>query len=183
MYDQRSADTDAILVIDLQTDMFSGTIVPPIYDAEGIIDRVRAVVAWARRTGRKVAFIRHDGPIGDTLAPGQPGWPLWPALERAENEPVFSKSVRDAFTQPLLLDWIARHNVKRVIVTGAQTDFCVAATVQGALTRGLHVTVIEDAHSTWDLEGEPATAIVARHNVSFASSGVAVVPTESVTCN
>ncbi|WP_292217467.1 isochorismatase family protein, partial [Mesorhizobium sp.] len=54
-----------LIVIDLQTGMFDGRFEPPIHDAEGIVARARAVIDWARESGRKVAFIRHDGPQGD----------------------------------------------------------------------------------------------------------------------
>ncbi len=68
-----------------------------------------------------------------------------------------------------------------MIFTGAQSDQCVAGTVNGALGRGLNVTVVADAHSTWDFDGEPAEKIIARHNVMFASAGATVADTETLT--
>src|SRR5215469_10111999 len=137
-----------VLVVDLQTGMFDGKLEPPIHDAPHIAERTRAVTDWARRTGRKVAFVRHDGPRGDPLAPGEPGWPVWPELGQREGEPTFSKSVGDAFSNPALGAWVDGASVRGVIVLGAQTDQCVAATVGGAMARGLAVTVVSDAHST-----------------------------------
>ncbi|UDL89187.1 isochorismatase family protein [Mesorhizobium sp. PAMC28654] len=58
-------------------------------------------------------------------------------------------------------------------------DFCVAATVKGAMARGLGVTVVEDAHSTLDSGGETAGEIIARHNAEFAG-GVTLVTTEEL---
>ncbi|RUX91008.1 isochorismatase family protein, partial [Mesorhizobium sp. M2A.F.Ca.ET.040.01.1.1] len=69
-----------LIVIDLQTGMFDGRFDPPIHDADSIAERSRTLIDWARRSGRKVAFIRHDGPEGDPLAPGASGWPVWPLL-------------------------------------------------------------------------------------------------------
>src|SRR4051794_40201646 len=63
-----------LIVIDLQTNMFDGRVEPPIHDAPGIAERTRSLIDWARRSGRKIAFVRHDGPAGDPLAPGEPGW-------------------------------------------------------------------------------------------------------------
>ncbi len=170
-----------IIVIDLQTGMFNGVLEPPIAGAERLVDRVLTVTAWARRTGHKVAFVRHDGVQGDPLAPGEPGWPVWPALGQAEDEPTFSKSVGDSFTQPALCDWIAAIGADGVILMGAQTDQCVAATVKGAMARGLQVTVVGDAHGTWDYGGETADEIIARHNRAFAEAGARVVTTAELT--
>ncbi|RWG08465.1 isochorismatase family protein, partial [Mesorhizobium sp.] len=64
-----------LIVIDLQTGMFDGRFDPPIHDADVIAERARKLIDWARKTGRKVAFVRHDGPAGDPLAPGASGWP------------------------------------------------------------------------------------------------------------
>ena len=164
-----------VLVIDLQTDMFSGVNTAPIHDADALVERTRAVIDWARRTGRKVAFIRHDEEPGGPLAPGAPGWPIWPALGQGPDEPVFSKDVGDAFSNSALGDWVAGQGADGVILLGAQTDHCVAATVGGALSRGLKVTVVGDAHSTWDYAGETAEAIIARHNAGFRAGGAEVV--------
>ncbi|MBN1091792.1 isochorismatase family protein [Blastococcus sp. TML/M2B] len=39
----------------------------------------------------------------------------------------------------------------RLLVTGAQTDACIRATLHGALVRGYDTTLVEDAHTTEDL--------------------------------
>lgn len=181
MSEHTLAKTAVVIVIDLQTGMFSGTLLPPIHDADRLVERARAVIGWARRSGLKVAFIRHDAAAGEPLAPGEPGWPVWPALGQAEDEPVFSKSEGDAFSQPILGDWVAGQGAREVILIGAQTDHCVAATVKGALARGLNVTVVGDVHSTWDFDGETADEIIARHNVLFAAAGARVANTEALT--
>ena len=175
MSERKPTGTVAIIVIDLQTGMFDGAVEPPIHDSVGLVARVRAVLAWARRTGRKIAFVRHDGPEGDPLAPGAPGWPVWPALGQAEDEPTFGKSVGDAFSNPALANWVADQGAGEVVLLGAQTDHCVAATVKGGRAAGLKVTVVADTHSTWDYGGESAEQIIARFNGAFASAGVNLV--------
>src|SRR5579871_1425430 len=116
-----SEPASVVIVVDLQTGMFDGVAEPPIHDADGVAERARQVIGWARRTGRPVAFIRHDGPAGDSLAPGAAGWPVWPALGQAPDEPTFSKTVADAFSNAALSDWVAAAGAGRVVVLGAQT--------------------------------------------------------------
>ncbi|QKD02750.1 isochorismatase family protein [Mesorhizobium loti] len=175
------ADNAPLIVIDLQTGMFDGVHEPPIDDAPAIAERARVVIDWARRSGRKIAFVRHDGPEGDPLAPGEPGWPVWPALGQADDEPTFAKSVRDAFSNPAFGDWIAGQGAAAVVILGAQTDFCVAATVRSAIARGLGVIVVSDAHSTLDSTDETARQIIDRHNSEFARDGAAVLTTKVLT--
>jgi nicotinamidase-related amidase len=180
---ETSAPTAAVLVIDLQTGMFNGVLEPVIHDADTLVARTRAVVDWARSTGRPVAFVRHDGPTGDPLAPGEPGWPVWPPLGQAEAEPTFSKTVGDAFSQPALGAWLDGLAAEEVILLGAQSEHCVAATTHGALARGLKVTVVGDAHSTWPWNGETAETIIARQNHAFTAAGATVTTAEALTAS
>lgn len=173
--------TAVVIVVDLQTGMFDGVLEPPIYDANALVSRVRTVMDWARRSGRRVAFIRHDGPEGDPLAPGAPGWPVWPALGQAAEEPTFAKSEGNAFSDPGLVQWVAERGADEVVLLGAQTDYCIAATVKGAMAAGLTVTVVFDAHSTVDSRSEAAPEIIARHNEAFAAAGVKLVSAEWLT--
>jgi len=181
MSEHRPADAAPVIVIDLQTGMFDGVFEPPIHNSAALVARVRAVVDWARRTRRQIAFVRHDAPAGDPLAPGAPGWPVWPALGQADDEPTFAKRVGDAFSNPALAAWIANQGADEVVLLGAQTDQCVAATVTGAKDAGFRVTVVADAHSTWDSGGETAEQIIARYNASFATAGAHLVTSRSLT--
>jgi nicotinamidase-related amidase len=168
-----------VIVIDLQTGMFNGVLEPPLKNADALVPNAKAVIAWARATGHPLAFVRHDGPGGDPLAPGEPGWPIWPELGQAPDEPTFGKSVGDAFSNPALGVWVG--DAAEVVLVGAQTENCVAATVQGALGRGLKVTVVGDAHGTWDADGETADQIIARKNADFEAAGASVVGVAGLT--
>ncbi len=170
-----------LIIVDLQTGMFDGRFDPPIHDADTIAERARRLIDWARRSGRKVAFIRHDGPEGDPLAPGASGWPVWPLLGQADDEPTFGKKVGNAFSNPDLAEWVAGQGARDVVLIGAQTDFCVDATVKGAFAEGLGVTVVSDAHSTLDSDKEKAPDIIARHNEAFETQGARMATTAELT--
>lgn len=49
-----------VIVVDLQTGMFNGVVAPPLHDADGLVFRVRQILAWARGGGHKVAFIQQN---------------------------------------------------------------------------------------------------------------------------
>lgn len=172
--------TAPVIVINLQTGMFDGVMEPPIRDANGLVERTQVVLAWARGAARNVAFVRHDGPAGDSLAPGAPGWPVWPALGQTNDELTFAKNIGNAFSNPALAAWVADQGADEVILLGAQTECCVAATVQGAISAGFKVTVVSDAHGTWDSDNESASEIIARHNNAFAAAGAKLVTAQAL---
>jgi nicotinamidase-related amidase len=168
-----------VIVVDLQTGMFDGRVGPPLHDADGLVARVRRILDWARGSGHAVAFIQQNSPPGDQLAPGGPGWPIWPALGQAGDEPTFGKTVEDAFSSAALRDWVAAQGAGEVIVLGAATNHCVKSTVAGAMGQGLAVTVVSDAHSTGGRPG--AAEIIAGHNADFAAAGARLVTTDELT--
>ncbi|WP_246684807.1 isochorismatase family protein [Mesorhizobium sp. B2-7-1] len=88
-----------------------------------------------------------------------------------------AKASANAFSNPDLAEWVAGQGAKGVVLLGAQTDFCVAATVKGAFAEGLGVTVVSDAHSTLDSDKERAPDIIARHNEAFEGQGVRMATT------
>jgi len=168
-----------VIVVDLQTGMFDGRVAPPLHDAEGLVTRVRRILTWARSTGRGVAFMQQNSPPPDQLSPGQPGFPIWPALGQAANEPTFAKTVENSFTSAELRAWVKETGADEVIVIGAATNHCVKSTVAGAMEQGLKVTVVSDAHSTG---GRPsAPGIIAEHNAAFVAAGARLVTTDELT--
>ncbi len=177
MADRDFSGATAIIVIDLQKGMFEPQ---PVHDAASLTDRVHELLAWARRDGHPICFIRHDSDEqGDPLQPGGPGWEVWGGLGQQTSEPTFSKNVGDAFSQPLLIEWLG--SIGHVILLGAQSECCVAATAAGALARGLSVTVVGDAHSTWSAAGRRAEDIIAEQNQRFMSQGARVEATRVLT--
>jgi len=168
-----------VIVVDLQTGMFDGRVAPPLHDAEGLVTRVRRILTWARSTGRGVAFMQQNSPPPDQLSPGQPGFPIWPALGQAANEPTFAKTVENSFTSAELRAWVNETGADEVIVIGAATNHCVKSTVAGAMEQGFKVTVVSDAHSTG---GRPsAPGIIAEHNAAFVAAGARLVTTDELT--
>lgn len=175
----RPSQNAPVIVVDLQTGMFDGRVGPPLWDADGLVSRVRDILAWARGTGHEVAFIRQNSAPGDQLAPGAAGWPIWPALGQAHDERTFDKTVENAFSVPDLGEWVADLGANEVVVIGAATNHCVKSTVAGAMEIGLKVTVVSDAHSTG---GRPsAPGIIAEHNAAFAAAGANLVTTAELT--
>ena len=60
------------------------------------------------------------------------------------------KKYGDSFEDTKLEAELAQRGVGRLVVTGAQTDACIRATLHGAFTRGYDTVLVSDAHTTED---------------------------------
>lgn len=156
----------ALLLVDAQVNMFDPA--ARLYDREGVLDRLRVLLAEARREGSLVVHVQNDGPAGEVDEPGTPGWHIHPALAPVSGELAVRKTTPDAFASTELERDLRRHGVTHLVVAGMQTDFCVGATCHGALARGFQLTLAGDAHSTFD--GRiPAVDAIARLNRSLGA--------------
>jgi nicotinamidase-related amidase len=165
----------AVIVIDLQTALVDGAAAfPPLHGRDRLIENTNRLTDWARSSGQPVLYVRHDGLPHEFLARGAPGWPIHPSVAPQEGEPIFEKTVGDAFAETNLADWLRERGIEDVILLGAATNQCINDTCRGALDRGFQVTVAADAHSTWAYGGETAEQIIAGHNKTFADLGARV---------
>lgn len=156
--------TTAVLVIDLQADVVHGC-----FDADGVVTRTAALVERAREAGTPVVWVQHHEP---GLERDTPGWALADGLDRRSDEALVHKAYRDSFADTDLRGVLDALGTTRLVVAGAQSDFCVRTTTQRAAALGYDVTLVSDAHTTRDTEwdGVPITGeqIVAHTNMYFS---------------
>jgi nicotinamidase-related amidase len=149
-------------VIDLQVGVLEGC-----FDADGVLSRTAVLVDRARDEGVPVVWVHHD-PVGV----GTTDWELAAPLRRLDGEPLVHKDYRDAFADTDLHEVLADFGVTRLVVAGAQSDFCIRTTTQRAAAEGYDVTLVGDAHTTADTEWEGVTVtgeqIIAHTNMYFA---------------
>lgn len=170
----------ALLVIDVQNE-----VVATAHDRDGVVGAIDSLVQQARSSGAPVIWVQHDdaGLPADTDA-----WQIVPELKPAADEPIVRKNVRDSFDATNLEAELESRKVGRLVVAGAQTDFCVRWTLHSAHARGYDTVLVADAHTT-DAEspaGMPTGAeLIAHTNSIWASQGhptceTSVVPAADV---
>ncbi|MGD1996364.1 MAG: cysteine hydrolase family protein [Anaerolineae bacterium] len=152
----------ALLIIDLQAGNFEES--APVHNGDALLSKVRSLVAKARAAGMPVVYIQHCGPQGAIDEPGTPGWEIHPAVAPIQGDPVIEKRHPDAFQDTDLQRELERREVKELIITGIQTEYCVDTTCRRAYSLGYEVTLVEDAHSTWDSRQLTAQQIISHHN-------------------
>jgi len=133
----------ALLVIDMQEAVLAGCAGVP-----GMIERINALIGSARRSGAPIVFIQHQDAEGQELTAGSPGWQLVAGLDRREGDPVVAKEYRDSFAGTELGAVLAVTGVRRLVLTGAQSQYCVQTTALSALHHGYDVSLVGDAHTT-----------------------------------
>lgn len=127
---------------------------------------VASLVAGARAAGVPVVWVQHED---DDLPEGSPEWQIVEELEPLDGESRIHKRFGDAFEGTTLGDSLAEMGVGSLVVTGAQTDFCVRSTLHGAIARGYDALLVSDAHTTndaeWDGVHVSAEEIIAHTNM------------------
>ena len=156
------SNNTALLVIDLQVCNFEES--APVYRGSNLLSKISSLIACARAAGVPVVYVQHCGPQGAIDEPGTPGWEVHPAVAPIEGDAVIQKRHPDAFQDTNLQHELKSQGIERLVITGIQTEYCVDATCRRAYSLGYDVTLVEDAHSTWDTEHLTAPQIIAHHN-------------------
>jgi len=157
----------ALLVIDVQCG-----VVADAHDRNGVIANINDLVDRARSAQTPVIWIQH---ADDDLVANSGDWQLAPELAPRKTETIVHKSHRDSFEATSLERELNSHGIGRLVVTGAQTDFCVRWTLHGALGRGYDTVLVSDAHTTDDMSshGLPTAAdLIAHTNMFWQGQGV-----------
>ncbi|WP_114814075.1 cysteine hydrolase family protein [Paraburkholderia kururiensis] len=166
----------AVIVIDVQQEFFTGP--APAYRADEVIDGINRLTDTARTAGVPVCFVQHDGAPGEgEVEPGTPGWQIAARLAHRDGDAVVRKTVRDAFHQTNLEDWLSVVGVRRLVLCGYATPFCVDATLRRAVGLGYCVTVVDGLHTTHDVGDTRAADVIAQHHADWrALKGPAGAP-------
>lgn len=156
----------ALLVIDVQQGMFM--MEQPFFAEQTVVATINELIERARQSEVSVIFVRHVED-GGPLKEGSPGAELYEGLHRKEGDDIVVKRTPDAFHATRLHDTLQQLNVTKVVIVGLQTEYCVDTTCRRAFSLGYEVTVVSDAHSTWNNTTLTAAQIMAHHNETLRS--------------
>lgn len=168
----------ALLVIDMQKGLFSGPVAP--HHADTLIANVNTLIANARRSGAPIHIAQHSGPPGTPVEPGCPTWALLDALDVAPTDHVFQKTRPSAFWETDLDARLRAAGIRRLVIAGLKTDYCVDTACRVAFELGYQPVLASDAHSTTDSPVLPAEAIIRHHNHTLGSLFARCVATADV---
>jgi len=152
------AARDALIVVDLQNDFCPGGALP-VPDGDEVIPPINRVLGYPWLTvatkdwhpPNHCSFKEQGGPWPPHCMAGTKGADLHPLLDSSKIQVVVTKASRpekdaySGFDGTDLAKILRERGVKRVLVCGLATDYCVSATARDALKEGFDVIVLEDA--------------------------------------
>jgi nicotinamidase-related amidase len=163
----------ALIVIDYQNAIFDA---PPAYQADIVLERIRALIARARASAAPVIFVQHDD-AGTVWEKGSPTWEFPAAIAPQAGDYVSAKDACDAFRHGALESRLREQGIEQVFVCGYATEFCIDTNVRRLASLGLATVVVADAHTTRDRPHMKAAQIIEHHNwiwSGFSSPGVSL---------
>ncbi len=152
-----SSSRKALCIIDLQEDVTGSTATSP-YPYKNSIELLTTVNDLIKKSLEKninvIVIDQEFGGIlctfwsklfvGGRLMKGHPGTKTDKRLN-IESFPIFTKQKGDGFSNPDLDKYLIKNHINELYMVGADAEFCVLLTAEGAVNRGYAVTAIEDA--------------------------------------
>jgi nicotinamidase-related amidase len=152
----------ALLIIDVQVGMFVDDF--PVHNGTQLLENIKQLVSKARTTNTQIFFIQHNEPAGQQLEYGSKDWEIHPELSPSEIDIVIHKTTPDSFYKTPLEEELKKHSINQLVLTGIQTDLCVDTTTRRAFSKDYKLTLVSDAHSTFDSDELNAKQIINHHN-------------------
>lgn len=178
----------ALVIIDVQKGILAlpdGPRAAVLERFDAVRGRIARLVSAARGANVPVVFVQHGGPPGHRLETGTPGWAICEDLNRASSDPVVRKTACDSFYGTDLEAVLSERGIRRLVVAGLMTQYCVDTTCRRAVSLGYDVTLVADGHTTADSGTLKVDEIVAHHNALLdgfdaGTASIAVVPSSEV---
>jgi nicotinamidase-related amidase len=151
-----------ILIIDVQTGMFKAD--PPVFKGQELLHNTRQLLSFSEKKGIPVIFVQHSGPINSPLELHSEGWKIHNSLKPRPQDHIIHKETPDCFYKTRLQEYLNQLNAEHLIIAGIQTEACVDTACRIGFSQGYKVTLITDAHSTFDKNMITAQQIIDHHN-------------------
>ncbi|HEY4435048.1 MAG TPA: isochorismatase family protein [Lelliottia sp.] len=148
------SDKRVVMVVDMQ----QGVFVTPRIQREQCVSRINQLT----RSADTVIFIQHTEAGG--LEEGSEGFALLPELHQPEGALYVTKTACDAFYHTSLEALLTELNIKQFVICGCATDYCVDTTLKNGVSRGYHITVAQDAHTTAHRPAAEAQVLINHYN-------------------
>jgi len=172
----------AIIVVDLQNEYLPSGKLPLVGIGEAAANAAK-VIGAARAKGDMVIHVRHEALSAEApfFVPGSRGVEINPVVQPTEGEPIVVKHYPNSFRGTELKQMLDAKSVEEVVIVGAMSHMCIAATSRAAADFGYKTVVVHDACATRDLEFNglivPAAQVHAANMAALAFAYGAVVAT------
>ncbi|OSY14205.1 Isochorismatase [Bacillus mycoides] len=157
----------ALIVIDVQVGMYTAGM--PVHNGEKFLETLQNLIEECRSNSIPIIYVQHNGPKNHSLEKGTAGWQVHAAIAPQDGDSIVEKTTPDSFHKTNLNELLQEKGIEHVIISGMQTEYCVDTTTRRAFSEGYKVTLVSDAHSTFDSDVLRAEDIVKHHNAVFGA--------------
>lgn len=149
-----SEPKSALLVVDAQVGVLGS-----VWESKRLVGNIKTLVGRARESKTPIVWVQHSD---QELKYGSESWKLADDFTPQPNELVIHKRYNSSFADTDLERWLREAGIKRIILTGAATNWCIRATAYSAMDRGYDIVIVSDGHSTENLQLADGTGVQAK---------------------
>jgi len=161
----------ALLIIDVQNAMIA--VDNPVFQAKEKILNIQSLIKKARAKTIPVIYVQHNE-LGSEFENGTDTWQIFNGIKPHDGDVIIQKTESDSFFDTPLKETLDRNNIDQLVIVGMQTEYCVNATSTRAVELGYKVTLVKDAHSTWDSDELSATKIIDLHHDKWSKNMILI---------
>lgn len=166
----------ALLILDVQNIFFSEQ--APIYKGEEVLKSIIEIKEKAEREGALVIATQHlfGNMFGFDIDNTQGG----EIRHEINNTINILKSTPNPFLKKKLHQLLRENKIEKVIITGFQSEYCVDTSCRAAKSLGYDVTLISDAHTTYDNEFIKAETLINHTNLTMSNAFARVISSDEI---
>ncbi|MFF2483517.1 cysteine hydrolase family protein [Paenibacillus sp. NPDC058071] len=116
-----------------------------LFELEKLLSKVNQRISLYRKLHKPIIFVQHSD---EDLVPGEEQWAIHAKLDVQAQDLLVQKIHANSFYRTNLQEILRQLNVKSIEFCGAQTEYCMDATVKFAHGLGYKNLMVKNATST-----------------------------------
>ena len=141
----------AFIIIDVQN-----VLVETGFQTKSLLKKISYLQNQARSKNIEIIYVQH---IENSEAQTSEDWQLSELLSQKTNEKVFQKKYNSIFKETGLKEYLDKQGIKKLVLCGMQTEYCVDTSVKVAFEYGYQLIIPEGTCTTFDGKDIPAETI------------------------
>ena len=147
----------------------------PIVASDQLLLVTKMMIQKARDADIPIIYVLNDGGPGAIDESGESGWEIHADIRPEPKDILVEKKTPDAFHETKLKEILDKMRIKKLVLVGLQTEFCVDTTCRRGSILGYKIQLVKDGHGTWNSDSLSAEQIITHHNTVLAGWFVELV--------
>lgn len=162
-----------LIIIDVQVGIFN--LKQTVFKEETLISNIKTLIKEARKKQHSIIFTQHENKT--FLKKNTLDWEIVPELKPSNADKFVKKTHPSIFKETKLEQILDEVKSKKLYICGLITNGCIKQACIEALEKGFDVTLIVDAHSTFNKNPEK---VINEWNRKLEEMGVKLKSTQNL---